>query len=172
MMLSIIVAAAENGVIGKDGGMPWRISADLKVFRKLTMGKPMIMGRRTFESIGKPLDGRDTIVVTSDPNFDVPGVSVCATVADAVTLARVLARTRGEEEIMVVGGAQVYACILADVDRIYFTRVHGHPEGDCCFEIPDPENWQEVAREALPRGPRDDFDATLIVYDRIAPVAA
>lgn len=166
MLLSIIVAAGENGVIGNDGGLPWHLSSDLKRFRKLTMGKPIVMGRKTFDSIGKPLDGRDNIVVTSDPLFDVAGVSACATVDEALTLARVLAATRGEDEIMIVGGAKLYECVMADVGRIYFTRVHGAPEGDRYFATPDPSQWREVSREALPRGPRDDYGATLIVYER------
>jgi dihydrofolate reductase len=167
--ISLIVAVAENGVIGRNGQLPWRLSSDLKTFRRLTMGKPMIMGRRTFESIGKPLDGRDNIVVTRDPNFDVPGVSVCGSVADALTLARVLALTRGTDEIMIVGGAAVYDLTLPLADRIYFTRVHATPDGDRTFASPDLEIWKEVSREALPKGERDDHAATLIVYERAMP---
>ncbi|MEQ1670503.1 MAG: dihydrofolate reductase [Hyphomicrobium sp.] len=171
MILSLIVAVAENGVIGRDGGLPWRMSSDLKTFRRLTMGKPLIMGRRTFESIGKPLDGRDNIVVTSDPFFEVAGVSACSTIADALTLARVLATTRGADEIMVIGGAAIYDAVLARADRIYFTQVHAKPAGDRTFPKPDPAEWREVSREALPKGERDDFASTLIVYER-APATA
>lgn len=171
MILSIIVAVAENGVIGNDGGLPWHLSSDLKQFRKLTMGKPIVMGRRTFDSIGKALDGRDNIVVTRDPLFEVPGVSACTTVEDALILARVLARTRGEEEVMIIGGAALYECVMPDVSRIYFTRVHGAPEGDRHFATPDPKEWREVSREALPRGPKDEYDATLIIYERAADAA-
>ncbi|MBR2537652.1 MAG: dihydrofolate reductase [Hyphomicrobium sp.] len=169
MIISLIVAVAENGVIGRDGGLPWHLSSDLKTFRRLTMGNPMIMGRRTYDSIGKPLDGRDNIVVTRDPHFEVPGVSACTSVSDALTLGRVLARTRGSDEIMVIGGAAIYDAVMPVADRIYFTRVHASPDGDRTFATPDAETWREVSREALPQGPRDDFASTLIVYDRILP---
>jgi dihydrofolate reductase len=168
MILSLIVAVAENGVIGRDGGLPWRLSSDLKTFRRLTMGKPLIMGRRTFASIGKPLDGRDNIVVTRDAQFDVPGVSACATVSEAITLARVLATTRGADEIMVIGGAAIYDAIINVADRVYLTRVHAAPDGDRHFQDLDAGQWRQVSREALPKGDRDDFAATLIVYERVA----
>lgn len=171
MIISLIVAVAENGIIGRDGKLPWHLSSDLKTFRRLTMGKPMIMGRRTYDSIGKPLDGRDNIVVTRDPHFEVAGVSACASVSDALTLARVLAMTRGADEIMVIGGAAIYDVVMPKTDRIYFTRVHALPEGDRSFATPDANDWQEVSREPLPQGPRDDFASTLIVYERIQPAA-
>lgn len=166
MLISLIVAVAENGVIGKDGQLPWRLSSDLKTFRRLTMHKPLIMGRRTFQSIGKPLDGRDNIVVTRDPFFSHPGVSTTESVADAITLARVLALTSGADEIMVIGGAEIYASVLDRANRIYMTRVHASPEGDRIFPDLDLSNWTEVSREALPRGPKDEFASTLIVYER------
>ena len=168
MILSLIVAVAENGVIGRDGGLPWRLSSDLKTFRRLTLGKPLIMGRRTFQSIGKPLDGRDNIVVTRDPHFDVPGVSACASVSEAVTLARVLATTRGADEIMVIGGAAIYDAVIDIADRVYLSRVHAKPAGDRHFPDLDAAQWQEVSCEALPKGERDEFAATLIVYERVA----
>lgn len=166
MIISLIVAVAENGVIGKDGGLPWRLSSDLKTFRRLTMGKPMIMGRRTFQSIGKPLDGRDNIVVTRDPTFQPEGVSTTDSVTDALTLARVLGRTRGADEIMVIGGAQIYNSVLPVADRIYLTRVNASPDGDRTFPDPDPAHWREVSREAIAQGPKDDHAATLIVFER------
>ena len=166
MILSLIVAVAENGVIGRDGGLPWRLSSDLKTFRRLTMGKPVIMGRRTFQSIGKPLDGRDNIVVTRDPHFDVPGVSACDTESEAITLARVLASTRGADEIMIIGGAAIYDATLPVADRIYFTQVYAKPDGDRHFQALDPAIWQEVSREALPQGKRDDHASTLIIFER------
>ncbi len=168
MILSLIVAVAENGVIGRDGGLPWRLSSDLKTFRRLTMGKPLIMGRRTFDSIGKPLDGRDNIVVTRDPYFEVAGVSSCSTISEALTLARVLATTRGAGEIMVIGGAAVYDAVLPHADRIYLTQVHANPDGDRHFNMPDSGIWNEVSREALPKGERDDHASTLMIYERRA----
>jgi dihydrofolate reductase len=169
MILSLIVAVAENGVIGKDGALPWRLSSDLKTFRRMTMGKPIIMGRRTFQSIGKPLDGRDNIVVTRDPHFEHAGVASVASVSEALTLARVLARTRGADEIMVIGGADIYAVVLPTADRIYLTRVHAAPEGDRHFPALDTNEWSEVSREALPRGERDEYAATLITFERKQP---
>ena len=169
MTLSLIVAVAENGVIGKDGELPWRLSSDLKTFRRLTMGKPIIMGRRTFQSIGKPLDGRDNIVVTRDPNFEAAGVSAADSVADALTLARVMARTRGADEIMVIGGADIYNLTLPAADRVYLTRVHASPDGDRYFPDLAAEEWREVSREKLPQGERDAHPATLIVFERNAP---
>lgn len=124
------------------------------------------MGRRTFDSIGKPLDKRDNIVVTRDPYFAPDGVSVTNSVADALTLGRVLARTSGADEVMVIGGAKVYDSVLDQADRIYLTRVHAAPEGDRTFPDPDPEHWEEVSREALPQGPKDEHPSTLIVFER------
>jgi dihydrofolate reductase len=162
----MVVAVAENGVIGRDGGLPWRLSSDLKVFRKLTMDKPIVMGRKTFQSIGKALDGRDNIVVTRDPMFEAEGVSTCETVTDALTLARVLATTRGADEIMVIGGVAVFDAAFPIADRIYLTRVHADVEGDRHFPQLDGAVWREIAKEALPQGPKDDFASTLFVYER------
>lgn len=164
--ISMIVAVSENGVIGRDGSLPWRLSSDLKVFRKLTMDKPIVMGRRTFQSIGKALDGRDNIVVTRDPEFEAADVSTCESVTDALTLARILATTRGAEEIMVIGGVAVFDAAFPVADRIYLTRVHANVEGDRHFPALDDAVWQEVAKEALPQGPRDEFPSTLFVYER------
>jgi dihydrofolate reductase len=124
------------------------------------------MGRRTFQSIGKPLDGRENIVVTRDPSFEVKGVSACDSVRDALMLARVLATTRGADEIVVIGGADVYDAVLSVADRIYLTRVHATPEGDRHFPPLDAGIWREVSQEALPKGPRDEFASTLVVYER------
>jgi len=166
MKVSLVVAVSENGVIGRDGGLPWRLSSDLKMFRRLTMDKPLVMGRKTFDSIGKPLDGRDNIVITRDPAFEVAGVSVCDSVTDALTLARILGTTRGADEIMVIGGVAVFEATLPVADRIYFTRVHADVEGDRHFAPLDDAVWREASREALPQGPRDEHAATLIIYER------
>lgn len=166
LLISLIVAVSENGVIGRDGALPWRLSSDLKTFRHLTMDKPIIMGRRTFQSIGKALDGRDNIVVTRDPEFIADGISTCETVTDALTLARILATTRGADEIMVIGGVGVFDATLPVADRIYLTRVHANVEGDRHFTPLDTAIWQEVGKEALPQGPRDEFASTLFIYER------
>lgn len=166
MIVSLIVAVGENGVIGRDGGLPWRVSSDLKTFRRITMGKPMIMGRKTFQSIGKPLDGRDTIVITRDSSFSVPGISAVASFPEALTLARVLAATRGADEIMVIGGAQVFHDALPFATRIYWTEVQGAPAGDVFFAKPPDGEWREVSRQPLPKGANDEFAATLVILER------
>jgi dihydrofolate reductase len=166
MRVSLIVAVAENGVIGKNGTLPWKLSADLKTFRRLTMGKPLIMGRKTFQSLKGPLDGRDNIVLTSDPFFEAQGVSVVNTFADAVTLARTLALTRGAEELMVIGGADVFRAALPLADRIYWTEVHAKPDGDVSFPEIELSDWMEVERSPLPSSEKDDVTATLRVLDR------
>ncbi|KAB2938733.1 MAG: dihydrofolate reductase [Hyphomicrobium sp.] len=166
MIISIVVAVADNGVIGRDGGLPWRISSDLKTFRRLTMGKPLIMGRRTFQSLKKPLDGRDNIVVTGNTDYQPQGAITANDFAAALTIAQACAKERGVGEIAVVGGTAVFAAALPVADRIYKTEVHGNPAGDATFPAVDWSQWQEVSREALPRGPSDDYAATLVVLYR------
>jgi len=170
--ICFIVAVASNGVIGRDGQLPWRLPSDLKRFRKLTMGKPIIMGRKTFQSIGKPLDGRDNIVVTRDSSFLADGVLVVASVSAAVGAAMVFARERGADEVMVIGGAEIYREMLAEASRVYLTRVHCEPEGDTVFADLAPEIWKEVRREAIQPDDRDDCAATLIVLERRVEVRA
>lgn len=166
LRITFVVAAAENGIIGRDGAMPWRISSDLRYFRRVTIGKPVIMGRKTFEAVGKPLDNRDSIVLTRDPGYAVPeGVHVVTSPEAALSLARRLAQARGSEEIAVIGGAEVYRLMLPHCDRIYLTRVHASPEGDASFAI-DPALWTEVDRSDMPRTDRDMYGATFITYDR------
>jgi dihydrofolate reductase len=172
MRISLIVATAANGVIGVGGKLPWHISSDLKTFRRLTMGKPIIMGRRTFQSLKGPLDGRDNIVLSTDPFFEAPaGVSVVESFADALPLARTLALVRGAEEIMVIGGAEVFRVALPHAGRIYRTEVHANPEGDVAFPETDWSVWREVERHALPQGEKDDVAATLSVLERIPNTA-
>lgn len=167
MLISLVVAVAQNRVIGRNGQLPWRLSSDLKTFRRLTMGKPVIMGRKTFQSLKKPLDGRDNIVLTSDPFFEAPaGVSVVDSFADALTLARTLALTRGTDEIMVIGGAEVFRVALPHAGRIYWTEVHASPEGDVLFPDVDLTGWAETERQELPTSEKDDVRATLRVLDR------
>ena len=166
MIVSLVVAIAENGVIGRDGGLPWRLSSDLKTFRRLTMGKPVIMGRRTFQSLKKPLDGRDNIVVSRDPQFGAEGAILEPSFEAALDRARLCARARETDEIMVIGGTQVFADALAHARFIYKTEVHGSPAGDAYFPAIDWGAWKEVSREALARGPRDDFAAELVVLER------
>lgn len=166
--ISFVVAVAENGVIGRDGTLPWRVAHDLKAFRRLTIGKPVIMGRKTFDSIGKPLDGRDNIVVTRNPDFGAPGVERVGSIDDALALARTRAAARGVDEITVIGGAEIFAASLAHADRIYLTRIHARPEGDTVFPELDPGVWREVSQAQIPPDDRDTATATLYTYERAA----
>jgi dihydrofolate reductase len=140
--------------------------SDLRTFRRLTLGKPCIMGRKTFQSIGRPLDGRHNIVVTRDSGWQHEGVTVARTLPEALQLAAAAARTKGGSEVMVIGGGEVYAAALALADRIYLTEVQAAPEGDARFPLLDPTAWREVAREPIATTDRDDHAATLIVYER------
>jgi dihydrofolate reductase len=167
MRISLIVAAAENGTIGRNGDMPWRMSSDLKHFRALTLGKPVVMGRKTFQSIGKPLDGRDTIVVTRDANFNPAGVIVAVSINAALALAQAAAEDRNVDEIMIVGGGEIYRAILPRADRVYLTRIEASPEGDATFPALPPSEWREIDRRPMVQSLKDDFPAEFIVYDRL-----
>lgn len=167
MILSLVVAIAENGVIGRDGGLPWHLSSDLKTFRRVTMGKPLIMGRRTFQSLKKPLDGRDNIVVSRDDDFAPEGAIVERSFEAALERARQCADARGVDEIIVIGGTAVFEAALPQAGVIYKTEVHASPEGDAYFPDVDWTQWREREREPLPKGPRDEFQSTFIVLERI-----
>ncbi len=146
MRLALIAAVARNGVIGRGGGLPWRIPADLKYFKATTMGKPMIMGRRTFESIGKALPGRTSIVVTRQAGFRAEGVEVAGHLDQAVAIADGL----GADEAMVIGGGEIYAAALPRAERIYLTEVHTDAEGDVYFPPYDRAQWRELSRDDHP----------------------
>jgi len=166
MIVAFVVAMAENGVIGRNGQLPWRMPTDLKQFRKLTLGKPVVMGRKTYESIGKPLDGRDNIVITRQKDFAPSGVLVVDTVAGALELGRDLASERGVDEIAVIGGAEVFRAALPLTQRVYVTLVHGRPEGDIVLDAFAPAVWREVSREPMQQTAGDQFAADFIVLDR------
>ena len=146
MILSFVVARADNGVIGRDGGLPWHLPADLRHFKRLTVGKPVVMGRRTFESIGKPLPGRHNIVLTRDPAWRAAGVTVVPNLAEAVAAAGLQQGAR-PDEVMIIGGAAVYAEALPSARRVYLTEVHAAPDGDTVLPAFDPATWTETARE-------------------------
>ena len=167
-LLSCVVAVAENGVIGKAGRLPWRLKSDLKRFRKLTMGHPLIMGRKTFESIGKALDGRDSIVVSRNPSHlpQEPGIFHAASWPEAISVASRQALLRGVNEVFVIGGASLFAEALADCKRIYLTRVHGSPDGDILWTPPGEPEWQEIGAVAHDAGPGDDFAVTDVILER------
>ena len=164
--LILVVAAAENGVIGRENQLLWRIRTDLKRFRELTMAKPMIMGRKTFDSIGKPLPGRETIVLTRDTAFSAPGVHVVHTWNDAVAKGRELAGTMKAEAVAVVGGAEIYKLALPQVEKIYLTEVAAAPEGDAFFPPVDRTIFRETAHTTYPQGPDDEHPFTFIDFER------
>ena len=165
----LVVAVARNGVIGARGGLPWRLRSDLKRFRSITMGKPIVMGRKTFESIGKALDGRDNIVITSRTDFSPDGVVIAANFDEALALAHSAAERRGIEEICVIGGGSAFAAALPLASRLYVTHVEAEPEGDVHFPDIDRSRWVEERREALPRSEGDTAEATFVTYHRRSP---
>jgi len=164
-----VVAVAENGVIGAKGGLPWRAKADLRKFRAITMGKPLVMGRKTFESIGRALDGRDNIVVSRKPDFRPEGVIVAPSLDKALAIAEDCAQARGAEEICVIGGGEIFAKTLALASRLHVTHIAAHPEGDTVFPEILPAEWAEVSREALPLSEGDDVAGVYVVYEKHRP---
>ena len=155
--VAIVVAMAKEGrVIGKDGGLPWRIPGDMKFFKSVTMGKPIIMGRKTFESIGRPLPGRTNIVITRDPSWSVDGVEVCHSVDEALVLARKIAARDDAAHVCIIGGAEIYTQVLPMTDVIFLTEVAGAVEGDATLSAFDMDEWNVVSRTPIP----DDAGAT------------
>lgn len=168
LTLSLIVAVADNGVIGRAGGLPWRLASDLKRFRRLTMGHPLIMGRHTFKSIGKPLDGRDSIVVTRGKLPPDQGALYFApSLEKAIELAKARAEARGAGQIFVIGGASLFAEALPLAHRIYLTRVHGSPEGDVRWNPQFGGEWVERAQEDQPASAKDEFAVTNLILERV-----
>lgn len=165
-VIALVVAVGENGAIGRGGDLPWRLSSDLKQFRKLTLGKPVIMGRRTFSSLGRVLDRRVNIVLTRDPAFAVPGVVVARSFGEALERGREAAAQADVDEIMVIGGEDVFREALPLAGRIYLTEVHAAPEADTWFPEFDREAWREISREAHEPGPKDDHAFSLVVLER------
>ena len=164
--LTIIAAVARNGVIGGGNQLLWRLSSDLRRFKALTMGKPMIMGRKTFDSIGRPLPGRETIVVTRNSSVRIPGAHVAATIDQALETGRALARAMGASAIAVVGGGEIYAQTIGIASRLLITHVDVAPEGDASFPAIDPAIWQETSRERGVKTDKDDADFSFAVYER------
>jgi dihydrofolate reductase len=164
--LVLIVAVAENGVIGRDNALPWRLKSDMQHFRARTMGKPVVMGRRTFQSLARPLKGRTVIVVTRDPGFAAPGIVVAPSLDAALAAARGDALRRGADAVMVAGGGDVYAAVMPLADRIEMTLVHARPDGDTVFPPIDPAVWREVERIDHPAGPDDSADFAFVRFTR------
>jgi dihydrofolate reductase len=164
--LVLVAAVADNGVIGRGGGMPWRLRTDLVRFRNLTTGHPVVMGRRTYLSFGQPLKGRTSIVISRDPDFTAAGVVVAPNLQSALEVAQGDALRRGAAAIVVGGGAGIYSATIDMAARLEITRVHARPEGDTVFPHIDPAQWREVARRDYPAGPDDDAPFTTLTFER------
>jgi dihydrofolate reductase len=164
--LVIVAAVARNRVIGANGGLPWRLSSDMKRFKALTWGKPLVMGRKTFESIGRALPGRETIVVTRDPAFARSGVHIAHALDAGLDCAHERARAMGAHQIIVAGGGEIYAQTIALASRLFITEVKLEAKGEARFPPIDPEQWREVSRAKGERGPRDDADFEFVEYER------
>ena len=161
------VARARNGVIGRGAALPWRLRADLRRFRALTLGKPVIMGRKTWESLPRrPLPGRLNLVLTRQPEYEAAGAVACADFAEAVEIAREQAAEDGADEVCVIGGADLFALTLPRAQRIYLTEIDGDPDGDVTMPPLDETGWREVSREALAAGADDEFATTFRVLER------
>lgn len=167
MKLAIIVAQATNRVIGVNNKLPWHLPEDLRYFKQVTMGKPIIMGRNTFESIGRPLPGRTNIVISRNPDYAPPNVKVVASLDAAIELAESICVIDGALEAMVIGGAQIYEQALQKADRLYLTEVDAEIDGDAWFPEFNRTDWQEVGRESfLAEGP-NPYNYSFIVLDKI-----
>ncbi len=166
MEIVLIVAVADNGVIGAGGAIPWRLKTDLQRLKTMTMGKPVVMGRKTFISLRRPLPGRTNIVLTRDPDFRAAGAVVTTSFTEARAVATGDALRRFVTEIAVIGGAEIYAQFMGCADRLEVTEVHARPEGDTCFAAIDPAIWEEVARVRNSAGPDDSADFSFVTYRR------
>jgi len=164
--LALIAAVARNGAIGRDNGLPWRISGDLQFFKRTTLGKPVVMGRKTFESIGRPLPGRDNIVITRNPDWRADGVQCAASLDAALEMARESAVRNGAAEVMVIGGAQIYRQALPLASRLYLTEVEADVDGDAHFP-PITNSWRESGRECYPSSDKDEYNYCIVQYDRL-----
>ncbi len=160
MRIALIVAMAENRVIGRNNQLPWRIPADLRHFKALTLGKPVIMGRKTYESIGRPLPGRDNIVVTADSGYQAEGCQVVHSVVQALEAAGSC------EEAMIIGGANLYRQTLENADRLYLTLVKAEPEGDTWFPEIELQQWREIERQAHTADESNEYDYDFVVLER------
>ena len=169
--VAIIAAIAENGVIGSGNHIPWRLPGDFAHFKRMTMGKPLIMGRKTFESIGKPLPGRTNIVVTRQADYQPDGVTVFHNLAAALDHAQAIAAADGADEVMIGCGGEIYREAMPLAERLYVTHVAVSPDGDARFPAIDPKQWEVEAELEVLRTERDSADFTVKVYRRRGPDA-
>jgi len=166
MEIVLIVAVAENGVIGRDNAIPWRLKSDQQRLKAITLNKPVVMGRKTFESLRRPLPGRTNIVVTRDPNYRAHGAVVATSFENARAIAIGDALRRFATEIAILGGAEIYAQWMDRADRLEITEVHARPDGDTHFAEIAAADWEEVARVRNPAGPDDSADYSYVTYRR------
>lgn len=167
MRKALIVAMSRNRVIGRNNRLPWHLPGDLRYFKQATMGKPIIMGRKTWDSIGRPLPGRMNVVVSRDPDWQAPAGTVKAVSLDeALKKAEAQAELDGSGEVMVIGGGQIYAEMLPRVDRMYITQVHAEVEGDAWFPEVNWDEWEEIGREDFTASDNNPYDYSFVVYQR------
>lgn len=164
--LALIAAVAENGIIGADGEMPWKLSTDLKRFKQLTLGKPVIMGRHTWVSLGKPLSDRLNIIVTRDRRFTADGGIVAHTLDEGIAIADDWARGQHVDEVMVIGGGEIYRQAIDKADRLYLTHVLARPSGDTHFPDVPASMWRATLQESHPAGEKDTAATRFVVYER------
>ena len=168
MKVALIVAMAENGVIGRNNQLPWQIPEDLKYFRKVTMGKPVIMGRKTFESIGRPLPGRTNIVISHQKNLDLPdGVELAGSVDEALAFSREACQKNDAGECMIIGGEQIYALFMPVADKLYLTQVHANIEGDACFSSFNEDEWLLIDKEDHVPVEEDSYGYSFCVLEKM-----
>jgi dihydrofolate reductase len=165
-IIALVVARAENGAIGIGGDLPWRLSTDLKQFRKVTLGKPVLMGRRTFQSLPRVLDHRLNIVLSREPRFVAPGAIVAGSLEEGLAHARRAAKAVGVDEIMVIGGDDVFRAVMPLAERIYLTEVHASPDADIWFKDFNLRDWRELSRERHEPGPKDQYPFSFVVLER------
>ena len=165
MTLALIAAYAQNNVVGIDNKLPWHLPEDLKYFKRITTGKAIIMGRKTYESIGRPLPNRTNIVITRNSEFTAPGIEVVTSLDAAIELAQSINEINGTDETMVIGGAQIYAESLPKADRLYLTHVHADVKGDAYFPDVDLSQWKQVGCEDYQADESNPYDYSFAVYD-------
>jgi dihydrofolate reductase len=163
--IALIWAMSENRVIGKENGLPWHLPADLKHFKAMTLGKPVIMGRKTFESIGRALPGRENIVVTRRSGYQADGITVVNDPDEALEVGRKAASGAGVGEVMVIGGAEIYRLMMGRAQRLYITEIHGSFDGDARFPDFDPKDWVETSRAFHAAEGKDQPDYSFVVLD-------
>jgi dihydrofolate reductase len=166
-VIALVVAMGENRAIGRGGDLPWHLHSDMRYFRAITMGKPIIMGRLTFMSLPRVLDGRLNIVLTRNAAFEASGAIMAYNLEEALDVARKAVAKTGVGEIMVMGGEDVFRAVLPQAGRIYLTEVHASPHADTWFPEIDMSEWREVSREAHEPGPKDDHAFSFVVLERI-----